>query len=600
MSRVRPLVPTLKRSLTRYRSTLLLVMLPTFGCTHGSTGTGSAGGGAAAPEINLTAADMAGFLKTSVSGKRGGTLLDATFVDPKTFNLLVSKENSSSGAIGVMFDGLVRRNPVTLQIEPALAESYHHSPDGRTWTFKLRPGLKWSDGQPLTADDITFTLDLIYDPKVDTAMHELLLVDRKPWSYKKVDDRTIQIDLPTTFGPFLDVAGFIILPRHKLEAAWKAGKFNSAWGVDTPPGELVGTGPMVLQKYAPSQNLVYRRNPYYWKLAADGQQLPFLESGATQIVPDLNALLLRFKSNESDYLTIRPEDWPDMKKGAGAGGYQALDLGPSWTTSYLTFNQNPKATKLASYKLDWFRKKEFRQAISYALDRKSMIDTVLRGLGRPLWSPVPESNKVFYDPKVHQYPHDPTQAKALLASLGFADKNGDGILEDGQGHPLEFNLLTNTGNTTRISLCNIIADDLKQIGVKCNFTPVEFNSLVTKLDSTYDWEAVMLGNGSGPEPYGSKSLWTSVGKLHSWNPRQTKPASAWEAEIDQIFSQAAKTVDPAKRKLLYNRWQEIASEELPQIFLVTQDYLAVVRNRLKNTQPTSLGVLWNQDEVYIP
>jgi peptide/nickel transport system substrate-binding protein len=187
----------------------------------------------------------------------------------------------------------------------------------------------------------------------------------------------------------------------------------------------------------------------------------------------------------------------------------------------------------------------------------------------------------------------------MLASLGFSDKNGDGILEDREGHPLEFNLLTNTGNTTRISLCNIIVDDLKQVGVKCTFTPVEFNALVTKLDSTFDWEAIMLGNGSGPEPYGSKSLWTSTGKLHSWNPRQAKPATAWEAEIDQIFSQAAKTVDPDKRKLLYNRWQEIAAEQMPQIFLVTQDSLAVVRNRLKNTQPTSLGVLWNEEEVYI-
>src|SRR5207244_1700403 len=126
-----------RRTFTLARCTaLLLFLLPTFGCTHGGSG---AGGGAPTPEVKLTAADMAGFMKTSVSGKRGGTLMDAVIADPKTFNMLIAKETSSTGAVGGMFDGLVRRNPKTLQIEPALAESHEHTPDGRSWTFKLRP-----------------------------------------------------------------------------------------------------------------------------------------------------------------------------------------------------------------------------------------------------------------------------------------------------------------------------------------------------------------------------------------------------------------------------------------------------------------------------
>jgi peptide/nickel transport system substrate-binding protein len=276
-----------------------------------------------------------------------------------------------------------------------------------------------------------------------------------------------------------------------------------------------------------------------------------------------------------------------------------MDLGPSWAITYLSFNQNPRAKTLASYKRDWFSKQEFRQAISYAIDRKSMIDTVLRGLGGPLWSPISRANKVFYDPKVKQYPYDPAKAKALLAGLGFADRNGSGMLQDREGHPVEFTLLTNTGNNVRTQLCTVIQDDLKKIGVKVNFSPVEFNSLITRIDNTFDWEAIVLGFTGGPEPHGSKSVWTTPGMLHVWNPRQATPATPWEAEIDQIFSQGAKTVDPAKRKVLYDRWQEIAAEQQALIFLVTPDYLGAIRNRIKNTRPTSLGLIWNVEEVYV-
>jgi peptide/nickel transport system substrate-binding protein len=573
---------------------LLPFMLLVTGCTRG--GSGVEGG---APEVKLSAADTAGFQKTSVNGKRGGTLMLATFVDPKTFNTLISKETSSGNAIGLMFDGLVTRNAETLEIEPALAESYEHSKDGRTWTFKLRSGLKWSDGKPVTADDVTFTLDLIYDPKVDTTSREVMLIDKKPWRYQKLDDRTIQIETPTPFGPFLDVASFSILPKHKLEAAWKAGKFNSTWGVDTPPTELVGTGPLLLQKYSPGQSLLYRRNPYYWKVAADGMQLPFLDSGVTQIVPDLNTVVLKFRSKETDMVGLRPEDWSDMKKGEAAGGYRALNLGPTWGVTYLTFNQNPRAKSLPVYKRDWFAKKEFRQAVSYAIDRKSIVETVYRGLGRPLWSPVSEANKAFFNSKVMQYPHDPAKAKTMLASLGFADHNGDGVLEDRGGHPVEFALLTSANNNVGVAMCNILVDDLKQVGIKVNLSPVEFNSLVTRLDNTFNWEAVMLGFTGGPEPHTGKSIWTTPGSLHLWNPRQTKPATPWEAEIDQIFSDGVKTVDTAKRKALYDRWQAIAAEQLPLIYLVTGDSLLAVRNRVQNARPTSLSMRWNLDEYSI-
>ncbi len=546
----------------------------------------------------VTAVDTAGFLKTTLKGKHGGTFSESSIADPKTFNLLFAKEQSSVIPLGLIFDGMVIRDADTLEIKPALAERWESSNKDLTWTFHLRRGLKWSDGQPVTADDVVFTLDVIYDPKVDTTTREVLKVDGKPWKYKKVDDLTVEIDLPVPFGPFLDTVGFPILPKHKLEQPWKAGQFNSTWGVNTPPTEIVGTGPYTLLKFTPGESMVFKRNPNYWQLDADGKQLPFLDGGTIAVVPDLNATLLKFKSKETDYTAVRPEDWETIKSGEAAGDYKAADYGPTWGISYLSFNMNPNASKLAPYKLAWFSKKEFRQAISYALDRDAMAKTVLRGFGEPLWSPIPVANKTFHNPNVMKYPRDLSKAKALLATAGFKLQPGNEVLQDSAGHPVEFTLLTNTGNNINAAYCNIIVEDLKQIGVKVNFTPVEFNSLVTRLSNTYDWEAVVLGFTGGTEPHNSKSIWTSPGQLHLWNPRQKTPATPWEAEIDKLFSEAAKITDTAERKKRYDRFQEIAAEQQPLIFLVSGKALFAIRNRLTNLRPSSLGgIRWNIQEI---
>ena len=541
---------------------------------------------------------MAGMDKTEAKGKFGGRFTDAAFAEPKTFNFIIAKETSSTVPLNMIFDGLITRNSQTLAIESDLAESWTSSPDARTWTFKLRKGIKWSDGQPFTADDVLFTLDVIYDKKVDAGARDVMEVNGKPWAYKKLDDSTVQIDLPEVFGLFLEVAQFPIMPKHKLEAAWKAGKFNSTWGVDMAPADLIGTGPYVLASYKPGESLVFKRNPYYWKLDAGGKQLPFFDGGVTQIVPDLNAILLKFKAKETDYAGLRAEDWNGIKKEEAGGDYKTMDLGPTWGFSYLGFNQNPKATTVPDYKRAWFSKKEFRQAVSYAIDRDAMVQTALRGLGVPLWSPVSTANTTYYNSSVKQYPHDVAKAKQLLASLGMVDKKGTGVLEDSSGHPVEFTLLTNTGNNVNIAICTLIQDSLKQVGIKVDVTPVQFNSLTTKLGGSFDWEAVVLGFTGGVEPYTGRIIWASTGRLHVWNPQEPKPATPWEADIDKIFVDAGREPDAAKRKALYNRFQEILGEQQPLIFLVTGKSLAAARNRMVGMKPTSLGGLrWNVYEM---
>ncbi len=564
------------------------------GCSPKGNGGGTGGG----PTPKLSTGEMSDFFKTKVSGKSGGRFTDATFADPKTFNPVLANETSSTDALGPVFDSLVARNPETLEFEGALASSWTTSDDKKTWTFKLRKGVKWNDGQPFTADDVIFSFDVVYDKNIASATRSIITFDGKPLIYTKIDDMTVALTLPYPIGPFLDLVGITIIPKHKLEPIWKSGGFNTAWALSTPGADIVGTGPFSISKYTPGQSIAYKRNPYYWRVAADGKQQPFLEGGVTQIVPDLNTVLARFKSKESDYTAVRSQDWVTVKNEEAAGDYKAVDAGPAWGFSYLGFNVNPANTKMPEYKRAWFSKKEFRQAISSALNRDNMVTTALRGIGHPLCSPVSVANKLFYDSALQPYKCDPAKASAQLASIGLSTKNAEGILTDSAGHPVEFTLMTNTGNTVNLQICTAIQDDLKKIGVKVIITPVEFNSLVERMRKTFDWEANVLAFTGGVEPLNGKNIWNSSGMAHVWWPKQDKPATVWEAEIDGIFNAAARETDEAKRKKLYDRWQEVIYDQQPLIMLVTGDSLYAVHNRLTNVRPNALArnVRWNLDE----
>ncbi|MFH0964652.1 MAG: ABC transporter substrate-binding protein, partial [Planctomycetota bacterium] len=176
-------------------------------------------------------------------GEPGGTLVLSSISSPKSFNPILQKEASSSVVTGFIFSGLTRTNGATLLPEPDLAESWRVSEDGLVYTFTLRDGLRWSDGQPLTADDVKFTFDLIYDPDIPNSASDVFSIGGKHFQVEALDDRRVRFTLPTPFAPFLRGMSQEIVPRHVLEKSWKDGAFNSTWGVNTPPGKMVGSGP---------------------------------------------------------------------------------------------------------------------------------------------------------------------------------------------------------------------------------------------------------------------------------------------------------------------------------------------------------------------
>ena len=531
-------------------------------------------------------------------GRFGGTFLDSQVSDPRTFNPIIAQETSSTGPLGNLFDGLVEDNGETTVTEPALAESWTTSKDGRTWTFVLRKGLVWDDGTPFTADDVVFTFKVIYDPKVPNSLGDILTVDGKPIKATKVDATTVQFQTAQPFGPFLRSIGIGIIPQHKLDAAYQAGKFNQTWGVNTPPRELVGTGPYIMTEYKPAQRIVYERNPHYWKVDQAGHRLPYIDRLVLTIVPDQNALRLLFQSGQTDSYAVRPKEYTQFKRGEKAGGYTVYDGGPTFGTEFLTLNQNPHAG-LPDYKLKWFQSQKFRQGIAYAVDRQAIIDQVYAGHAIPQYGPESPADKFFFNPKVMQYPYDLDKAAATLAEGGFK-KGADGTLRDANGRPVQFVISTNADNPERVAIGNIIRQDLTKLGMQVTLAPEAFNTLVNKLVESYRWEGLILGLTGGIEPHNGANVWKSSGSLHMWYPKQPQPATQWEAQVDRYFNLGATTVNQNLRKDYYDKYQVVIAEQVPVVYTAIPNAYVAVRNRFGNIRYTAFGgPFWNFPVIYI-
>ena len=537
-------------------------------------------------------------IKAGKIGRSGGTLITGEISDPRTFNSIVAQETSSSVPLGRVFDGLVETNFETTEVEPALAESWTTSADGRTWTFKLRKGVRFHDGVEFTADDVVFNMEAAFTPGVQTSRRDVLTTAGKPIKWRKIDAYTVELQTAEPFGAFLRAITSNILPKHKLEAALHAGgaDFNKTWGVNTAPREIVGTGPFIMQSYVPGERIVFLRNPRYWKVDGQGNRLPYLARHVQLIVGNLDALHLKFQAGETDVYVLRPREFAEFKAREQAGKYTIYEPGPTSGTEFLELNMNPQGIKPP--KLAWFSNVKFRQAIAYAIDRSAVANQVYGGRAQPQFGPVTPANKTFYNPKVKQYPYDPARAEALLAEAGFK-KAADGALRDAAGNPVEFTVSTNSENTDRVALGNVVRQDLTKIGIKVTLAPEAFNTLVGKLSGSYNWEGVIIGFTGGLDPHTSQNIWRSSGSLHDWWPKQEKPATPWEAEIDKLFDQAATTLDPNRRKQLYNRWQEIVAEQQPLIYFVNVKLAVAARNTLANMSPSAFGgATWNIDRIF--
>lgn len=521
-------------------------------------------------------------------------LYSATISDPRTFNPILVTDATSGALTSDLFESLIRVDFVTLQPSPGLAENWDIAPDNKTITFHLRHDVKWFDGAPVTAHDVVFTLNVIYDPKVPNSLRPILTIDRKQIVSEAPDDYTVVMHLPKPFAPLLYSIGISVMPAHILEPVWKAGNFNHSWGIDTPPAKLVGNGPYHMTRYVQSQVVQYDRNEKYWMKDEHGAQLPRLHGQTVTVVQDRNAEYLRYLSGQIDVYSPRPEEVFPLQEKARDNelDISIREIGVDTGSLFFSFNRNPKhyvKNGVTNPKLNWFTDTRFLQAMAHMVDKQAIINLVYHGLAVPAVADISPENKIFHNPNLKDYDYDPKLAADMLEAAGYHLVK-PGVRNDPKGNRLEFNLMTNTGAADRDQMCAIFKQDVESLGIKVNYRPLEFTTLVDKLDSSFDWDCVLIGFTGTFEPNDGANFYRSSGNLHIWCPNQPKPATPWEAEIDTLLDEGASEMDIAKRPPYYWKIQQILHDQLPLIETVRQKRYASWKNSLENYQPKVWGL----------
>jgi peptide/nickel transport system substrate-binding protein len=535
---------------------------------------------------------------------RGGNLVVSVRNEPRSFNRLTARETTTDLLSNLTQAKLVRINRVTQEVEPWLAESWTRSDDGRRYTLKLRPGIVFSDGQPFTSADVVFSFEAVYDEKTGSNLADSLQANGKKLQVTAIDPHTVEIAFAEPFAAGVRLLDNLpILPRHKLEGALAAGRMGEAWNLSTPPSEIVGLGPFVLSAYVPGQRLVFDRNPRYFRKAPDGGALPYLDRVTVEIIPDQSAELLRLEGGQIDtaHSEILPEAYAPLKRAADAGRIKLVDLGVGLDANSLWFNLKPGAFA-GDPRAPWLQRDELRQAISLAVDRQLMADTVYLGAAAPIFGPVTPANKRWYWAGQPQTTHDAEAAKKKLAAIGLTDRNGDGALEDAGGRAAQFTLLTRTGRPDLERGAAVIREEMKKVGVVVNVVALEAGALIDRFANTGKYEAVYYSYiATDTDPALNPDFWFSFGNAHLWNMSEKTPATDWERRIDELMAKQIASPDEGQRKSLFDEVQHVFAEHDPVVYFVAPRVYVAMSSRVTNVTPaiSRPQTLWEPDTIAV-
>ena len=537
-------------------------------------------------------------------GRPGGQIVIALRAEPRTFNPVTALDSPSREVIRRTIGDLIHVNRETQQTEPALAKSWHVSADGRTYTVTLRQGIRFSDGDPFDADDVVFSFQVYLDEKVGSTNRDFLTIEGKPIAVRKVDRYTVEFSLAQPYAAAERLFDSIaMLPSHLLARAYKERRLGATWGVQTEAAAMAGLGPFRFKEYVPGQRVVLERNPFFWKVDRAGHRLPYMDRVVFLIVPSEDAQVLRFQSGDADIVTrISAANFNVLSRTQRTANYELYDVGASLNYTFLFFNQSAVESRgltEISRKQSWFRRLPFRQAVSLAIDRNAIVRLAFRGRATPLWGHLPPGN-TWVDRSLPRPEHSVERARQLLRAAGFG-WTADGTLIDEKAQPVEFSIVTNTGNAERIQIATIIQDDLKRLGMRARVVTLELRALIDRVLTTYDYEACVLGLGGGDvDPNAELNLWLSSGSQHLWRMGEPKPATPWEEEIDTLMRRQLTVLDRRERKRLYDRVQQLVVQHLPIIPLVSPNLLVGANKGLGNFRPTILEhhALWNVEELF--
>lgn len=499
----------------------------------------------------------------------GGTLISATIAEPSGLIPMIAGEAAASAIAANIFNTLLKYDK-NLELTGELAESWKVSPDQRTITFRLKPGMQWADGAPLTSADVLFTWKLVTDDKTRTPYGaDFKLVQR----VEAPDPLTFRVTYPQPYAPALDSwAGLQILPEHLL----KDEDINTTAFARNP----VGSSYYRLESWRHGESISLTRNP------TSTQGPAMIERLISRIIPDTATQFLELLANNIDYMGLDPVQYARVfPSRSDLNRKIALykELGNNYT--YMGFNLKHKP----------FDDIRVRKAINYAIDKQELIDGVLLGLGEPVASPYKPGTR-WANPDLQPYPYDPQKARDLLRSAGFEDHDNDGIL-DRNGQPLGFEILTNNGNKQREMSAVLIQRRLMEIGIDVSIRKVEWASFIERFIKTGDFDVVLLGWSLALDP-DQYSIWHSSQQ----EPGQFNFIGYDNPQVDKLLEQGRLELDPDKRMKIYHEFARILLEDSPVVYLYTGYGLPAIHKRVKgidNPAPPA-GIGHNAHEWYIP
>lgn len=492
------------------------------------------------------------------------TFVESSIGDARRLNPIIANDSASGLINDQVFNGLVKYDK-DIKLIGDLAERWDISPDGKSITFHLRKNVKWHDGAPFTAEDCLFTYQRLTDPKVATPYGSSYMDVKKA---EVVNSYTFRVTYKEPFSPALESWGMGIIPKHLLE-----GKDINTDAFNRHP---VGTGPYKFTEWTAGQKIVLDANHEYF----EGR--PKIDQFIYRIIPDSSTMFQELLSGGVDMMGLSPIQYLRKSETRRIRENYRKYRYPANSFTYMGYNLTSGL----------FTDKRVRQALAYAIDRQSIIDGVLLGIGRPCTGPFAHVSWA-YNPNVRPYEYDPEKAGRMLAEAGWKDENGDGVIEK-NGRPFRFTILTNQGNSERIRAAEIIQQNFRRIGLDANIRVMEWQAFLEQIDKR-SFDAIILGWSMGRDP-DLYDIWhSSKTKKGEYNFIGYK-----NPEVDRLLVAGRRTFDMEKRKRIYFRIHEILADEQPYAFLYVPDATPIVHKRFKGIEEAPLGIIYNFIKWYVP
>lgn len=514
--------------------------------------------------------------------ERGDWLVQWLLDDPEDLNPLTTNDQPSIQIRSWIFSPLLTLDNESLELRPLLARELPEiSDDKLTYTFRLRDDVTFSDGTPLTAHDVVFSMKAIKHPRVDAPHARNYFQSVR--DAVAVDDHTVRFDLKEVYFRNTIVLGSILtMPRHHYdpenlldgisvadlddypsldpEREARARRFARSFNQDFRWRPL-GPGPFVLRDpdtdYVTGQKLVLHHRADYWAPNDPRLDDAYVDRLLYRIINDREAALVALKNGDLDEYPLTPLQWRFNRTNARFTDRFETNVNLGLGFSYIGWNQrNPI---LADARV--------RRALSHFVDKQNLVDKVLHGLGVPVESPI-YVRRPEYNDRLEPYPYDPARGRALLAEAGWTDSDGDGVLDkeiDGERVPLRIEIISNSGNDIRLAVGLAVIDWFKRAGIDASYRALDWSILLDRVRHQRDFDGVILGWTASVVVPDSYQIWHSSQDVDGGS----NYIGFHHDEVDRILEEYRREFDPERRKQLYDRFQEILYAEQPYTFLFT-------------------------------